>query len=172
MIGILLISTLFVFLLSLKLTKRVRAVFFASVSFGTIPFILDFTRKVMSDLPAITLFLAGLYLFILGHEKETSHERHYVLSSIFMGFSFIVRFDIAIMVFPIIVFLLLKERKDFLFYFVPLVLIARFLELVSSYLYFGQLIYPLWEFFYSNFFTTQFVVSRISGVNIFVGFFT
>ena len=165
MIGYLLISTLFIFFLTQQLTKRVDLAFIASVSFGTIPYLLDFTRKVMSDLPAITLFLAGLYFFLHGFDTQRTRSRDYLLSSALMGFSFVVRFDMAIMILPIFILLLLKDRKNLLTYLAPFLCIGVVLELLSTYLYTGQLQYQPWNFVYSNFFTNEYAVSHISNAS-------
>jgi hypothetical protein len=162
MIAYLLISTFFIFLIVRKLTKRVDVAFIASVSFGTIPYLLDFTRQVMSDLPAIALFLAGLYVFLHGLETQKSRTRNYLISSAIMGFSFLIRFDMAILILPIFILLLLKDRRNFITYLIPFLFIAFFLQLISTYLYVGQLEYLPWKFIYTNFFTSQWAVSHIS----------
>ena len=165
MIGYLLVSTFFIYLLVRQFTKRDDFAFIASVSFGTIPYLLDFTRQVMSDLPALALFLAGLYFFLRGFEMQRTRNRDYLISSIMMGFSFIIRFDMAILILPIFVLLLLKDRKKFLGYLAPFLFIAVFLELLSTYLYVGQLEYLPWKFVYTNFFTDQWAVSHVSNTS-------
>ncbi len=167
MIAYLLISTGFVYFLARQLTKRVDVAFIASVSFGTIPYLLDFTRKVMSDLPAITLFLAGLYFFIRGFDDDRTRTRDYLISSALMGFSFIVRFDMAIMILPIFVLLLIKDRRNFVAYLGPFLFIGVILELLSSYIYVGRLEYLPWNFVYSNFFTNQWSVSHITNASFY-----
>jgi hypothetical protein len=165
MIGYLLVSAFFIYLLVRQLTKRDDFAFIASVSFGTIPYLLDFTRQVMSDLPAIALFLAGLYFFFHGFDKQQTRIRDYLISSVIMGFSFLIRFDMAILILPIFVLLLLKDRKNFFTYLVPFLFIAVFLQLLSTYLYVGQLEYLPWKFVYSNFFTDQWAASHVSNTN-------
>ena len=165
MIGYLLVSTFFMFLLVDKLTKRDDFAFIASVSFGTIPYLLDFTRQVMSDLPALALFLSGLYFFLRGFETQRTRNRDYLISSIMMGFSFIIRFDMAILILPIFILLLLKDRKNFFAYLAPFLFIAVLLELFSTYLYVGQLEYLPWKFVYTNFFTDQWAVSHVSNTS-------
>lgn len=165
MIGYLLVSTFFINLIVRQLTKRDDFAFIASVSFGTIPYLLEFTRQVMSNLPAIALFLAGLYFFFRGFEKQQTRIRNYLISSIMMGFSFIIRFDMAILILPILVLLLLKDRKIFFTYLTPFLFIAVFLQLLSSYLYVGQLEYLPWKFVYTNFFTDQWAISHVSNAS-------
>jgi len=167
MIGYLLVSTFFMYLLVRQITKRDDFAFIASVSFGTIPYLLEFTRQVMSDLPAIALFLAGLYFFLRGYDNQRTRVRDYFISSAIMGFCFLIRFDMAILVFPIFVLLLLKDRKNFFVYLAPFLFIAIFLVLLSTYLYVGQLEYLPWKFVYTNFFTDQWAVSHVSNTNFF-----
>ncbi len=167
MIAYLLISTLFTFLVVQRLTKKAEFSFVASVSFGTIPYLLDFTRWVMSDLPAIAIFLAGLYVFLHGFEEKRTRTRDYLISSTLMGFSFLIRFDMAILILPIFILLLLKDRKNMVTYLFPFLFIAVFLELLSTYLYVGQLEYLPWKFVYSNFFTNQWAVSQISNASFY-----
>jgi len=165
MIGYLLLSTFFLYLIVRQLTKRFDLALIASVAFGTIPYLLDFTRQVMSDLPAIATFLAGLYFFLHGLETQLTRRRDYLVSSLIMGFSFLIRFDMAIIILPIFILLLLKDRKNFLTFLIPFLFVAVFLELLSTYLYVGQLEYLPWKFVYSNFFTNQWAVSHISNAN-------
>jgi hypothetical protein len=167
MIAYLLISCFFIFFIVKNLTKRSDLAFVASVSFGTIPYLLDFTRWVMSDLPAIALFLAGLYFFLHGFEDERSRTRDYLISSTIMGFSFLIRFDMAILILPIFIFLLLKDRKNFVTYLIPFLFVALLLELLSTYLYVGQLEYLPWKFVYTNFFTSQWAVSHVSNASFY-----
>ena len=167
MITYLLISTFFIFLIVRKLTKRVDVAFVASVSFGTIPYLLDFIRQVMSDLPAIALFLAGLYVFLHGLETQKSRTRNYLISSTIMGFSFLIRFDMAILILPIFILLLLKDRRSFVTYLIPFLFVAVFLQLISTYLYVGQLEYLPWKFVYTNFFTSQWAISHVSDASFY-----
>jgi hypothetical protein len=160
MMGYLLASTLLVFLISHRLTKDGHAAFFASVTFGTLPYLLDFQRKVLSDLPAVTLYLAGVCFLLRGYDSHKGRSVNYTISSALMGLGFIVRFDIAIVVLPILIFLILNDRRRGLLYLIPFLSVAVIVELVSSSLYFGRWIYPPWNFFYSNFFTETFAVTR------------
>jgi hypothetical protein len=84
-----------------------------------------------------------------------------------MGFSFLIRFDMAILILPIFILLLLKDRRNFIYYLVPFLFIAVFLQLLSTYLYVGQLEYLPWKFVYSNFFTDQWAVSHVSNTSFF-----
>ncbi|MCW4000031.1 MAG: glycosyltransferase family 39 protein [Candidatus Bathyarchaeota archaeon] len=167
MIAYLLISTLFIFLLVRQLTKRLDFAFVASVAFGTIPYLLDFTRWVMSDLPAIAFFLAGLYAFFHGFEAQQTRTRDYLISSVIMGFSFLIRFDMAILILPLFIYLLFKDRRSFFIYLFPFLFIAVFLETLSTYLYVGQLEYLPWKFVYTNFFTSQWAVSHVSNAGFY-----
>jgi hypothetical protein len=119
----------------------------------------------MSDLPALALFLAGLYFFLHGFEGKQTRNRDYLISSAIMGFSFLIRFDMLIIILPIFILLLLKDRKNFFTYLIPFLFIGVFLELLSTYLYVGQLNYLPWNFIYSNFFTSQWAVSHISNAS-------
>jgi hypothetical protein len=73
----------------------------------------------------------------------------------------------AILILPIFILLLFKDRKSFLTYLAPLLFIGVFLELLSTYLYVGQLEYLPWKFVYTNFFTDMWAVSHVSNASFF-----
>jgi hypothetical protein len=73
----------------------------------------------------------------------------------------------AIMILPIFLLLLLKDRKNLLTYLAPFLFIGVVLELLSTYLYTGQIQYQPWNFVYSNFFTNEYAVSHTSNASFF-----
>ncbi len=138
-----LIAVVLVYLITYEITKNEWASLFSSLLYGVSWWMITFLSSTLSDLPAMVFFLTSLFFWI----KDGKNNMFY--AGIFSGLAFITRFDIAVLLLPLIVFTFnRKSKRDFL---TPLFLIAVPFELLTSWFVFGRLVYPPLEFFNVNF---------------------
>ena len=139
-----LISTALVYLITLRLTKNKLASLFSTLCYGVNYWIVIFLLGTMSDIPAMSFFLICFYFWLSENKKK------YVYAGLFAGLAFMARFDVLLLIIPMI-FLTPKKRINLKYFLVPMLILAIPFEILLDVLVFKRLIYVPYEFFYVNF---------------------
>ncbi|RLG58281.1 hypothetical protein DRN86_05780 [Candidatus Geothermarchaeota archaeon] len=156
----LLLTVAILYAISYKLTRNALASSLAVMSYGTIVYLLDFTRKVMSDLPAVMLFLLAFYFYL------SRSQRGSLLFASFGALAFTLRPDTAILLLPLFLLSFKRNRKMFFHSFSVFVLIALVGEFALEVVYFGQPNYSPFNFFFTNLLTEDFKVTRVEDASL------
>lgn len=119
-----LLTTLVIYLTTLKLTKNKISSALASLFYGVNWWMIDFLRFTLADLPAIFFFLLGFY-FSLEDDKKS-----FMISGLFSGIAFIIRFDIALLIIPVL--WMLRKKKNFKYFIIALIFVAIPVEILSN----------------------------------------
>lgn len=133
-----------IFAIVKKVTNNENAALFSAFLYGINWWMITFLVGTLSDLPAMTFFLASFLFWLNGDRKSM------IYSGILAGLAFIVRFDAILLLLPLVAFTAAKKfRKEF---FVPFLVLILPFELFTSWAVFGKLVYPPLEFLKVNFF--------------------
>ncbi len=91
-------SVFLVYLIGLRLGDK-RSALLAAFIFGTVPLFIQYVGLALTEAFAMFLGLLGVYLFVLGLEKEekksrdwSSRRRYFALSGVFFGLAFLAKF--------------------------------------------------------------------------------
>lgn len=136
--------SIFIFKLIYKLTKNTSISLFGGIIYGINPYMLDFTRFTLSDLPAVFFFILSLYFFFDEDRKSK------VISGTFSGLSFIFRPDMGILI-AIIFFLNVRNEMNWKYFLPTFLFLAIFLNFISAFLVFKKPLFPPLEFIKVNF---------------------
>lgn len=129
------------YVLGRRLFETRASPLFASLAYGVSWWMLVFQTAPLTDLPGLVLFLLGLVLWL------KAARQHAVLSGVLFGLAVLIRFDLLVLVAPLIV-LTPKGLKRYLL--IPLVCIAGPLEFVLDVLVYKRIVYVPWEFVQTN----------------------
>lgn len=133
-----------IYLLAMRLFHSKVGATFAMLAYGGSWWMLIFQISPLTDLPGMLLFLSGLLLWLRADKPNT------VKASLILGVACLVRFDLILLVAPLIL-LTQKGLKRYLL--IPVVCIVGPLEWVLDVLIYKQFVYAPWEFFKTNLLT-------------------
>jgi 4-amino-4-deoxy-L-arabinose transferase-like glycosyltransferase len=121
--------------------------FFACLIFVTFPIIISFISTGLSDLPAVSLSIWALYFTVLAVKRNS---KFFYLSFPFFMLAFITRYPAALIVFPMIFYILINKREvnyKNLLLGVLLSILVLVPVLIFFFEKFGNPIYPFVAFF-------------------------
>ncbi|MEM2139250.1 MAG: glycosyltransferase family 39 protein [Candidatus Woesearchaeota archaeon] len=109
------LSFIFMFLIGKELYNE-KIGFLSSLFYGFMPFLVFYSKNIMTEIPSMAFFLIAIYLLIIyfKSQKIKNHKKIIIFfSGVFFGLSFLTRFSTLILFIVLLLYLLLNTKKNF-----------------------------------------------------------